>query len=81
MTRPRRSHNDIIGSHSQVNITLCRRELCPQQPHGPLQICAGVGFGDPLKVVLYLLRDPEEHARGRERVRPDESTEREVLSI
>jgi hypothetical protein len=78
--QPPQCHNDI-GSHSQANITLRRRDLCPQQPHGPLQIRAGVRFGDPLKVVLYLLRDPEEQTRGLDRVRPDEPTEREVLSV
>ena len=36
---------------------LCRW-LSPQQAHGPLQIHARIGLRDPLKVVLYLLRDP-----------------------
>jgi hypothetical protein len=35
-----------------------RRYLSPQQAHGPLQIHARFRLGDPLKVILYLLRDP-----------------------
>jgi hypothetical protein len=34
------------------------RQLSPQQAHGPLQIHDRFRLGDPLKVVMYLLRDP-----------------------
>ena len=52
-----------------------------QQPHDPQQIRACVGLGNLLKVVVNQFQDPEEQARGRDGVLPNEPAVREVLPV
>ena len=54
-----RRHTCSNSQHAKLAqvAPLLRRQFRTQQAHGPLQIHARVRLGDPLKVLLYLLRD------------------------